>query len=123
MHGLHTLMQIMWTKVPPQASHRGVHGVGVRACGNVHGQSQLLRALDVARTCAQSPQQQKLLRGQTEAMILNAERPGLSVELQKGFQLDAVSSLRCEAFTQASELGAYELRRAVDRQQGIGARV
>ena len=123
MHGLHTVMQIMRTKVPTQASHRGVHGVGVRACGNVHGQSQLLWAQDIARPCAQSPQQQKLLRGQAEAMIPNAERPGLSVKLQKGCQLDAVSSQRREAFTQASELRAYELRRTVDRQQGIGSRL
>lgn len=123
MHGLHAVMQIMRTKVPTQTGHGGVHGVGMRACGNVHGHPKLLWAQDVARPCAQSPQQQKLLRGQTEAMIPNAERPGLSVKLQKGFQLDAVSSQRRETFTQASELGAYELRRAVDRQQGIGARL
>lgn len=57
MHGLHTVMQIMRTKVPTQTGHSGVHGVGVRACGNVHGQPQLLRAPDVALPRAQSPQQ------------------------------------------------------------------
>lgn len=54
-------------------------------------------------------------------MILNAEDPGLSVKLQMGLQLDSAISQRRETFAQASELGPYEHRRAVERQQGIGA--
>ncbi len=64
MHRLHMLVQPEWAQRTSQATHGGVHRVGLGLGRNVHRQAQRLGTKHMPSLCCEGPEQLEELRRQ-----------------------------------------------------------